>query len=292
MTRHLEGKTFVVTGATSGIGLAVAEALVQGQAAVIGIGRTAERCSLAQQRLLAMARPGALVAYLAADLALQFEVRQLSGKIGETLEAWGHAHLDVLINNAATVPFWQTFTAEGIDMQWAVNHLAPFLLTMQLLPLLKAAPAARVITVSSASHYGTHLNWEDLQLRRNYTPLRAYAQTKLGNVLFSIEFNRRYASHTGMRAFAVDPGLVNTEIGSKSNSGLARWIWGWRRRGGVLPAQAAKGILFLAVDASIQDSGAPYWKNGCPKLPSSAALNPQSARQLWQLSAQMCGIGS
>ncbi len=291
MTKQLEGKTFVVTGATSGIGLAVAGALLQNHAAVIGVGRSPERCSLAKQRVCAMAGPDPLVEYLVADLALQHEVRALGREIGETLKRWGYAHLNVLINNAATVPFWQTLTAEGIDMQWAVNHLAPFLLTLELLPLLQAAHSGRVVTVSSGSHHGVRLNWEDLQLRRHYNPLRAYGQTKLANILFSAEFSRRYAANTGIRAVAADPGLVNTEIGAKGNSSLARWIWNWRRRGGVPPEHAAKGIVFLAVDASVQNSGAIYWKDSRPKAPSKTALNMQSARHLWELSAQMCGVG-
>lgn len=139
-------------------------------------------------------------------------------------------------------------------MQWAVNHLAPFLLTMELLPLLDAAPGGRIITVSSGSHYNTRLNWQDIQLRRRYNPLRAYNQTKLANVLFTLEFNRRYASCSRMRAFAADPGLVNTEIGLKSNSFLARWVWDIRRRGGVTPEFAAQGLVVLATEPNIQES--------------------------------------
>lgn len=175
-------------------------------------------------------------------------------------------------------------------MQWAVNHLAPFLLTHELLPLLQAAPAARVVSVSSGSHYNTKLNWPDIQLFRHYRPLQAYKQTKLANVLFSAEFNRRQGSNSQVRAFAADPGLVNTEIGLKSNSFIARWAWDLRRRGGVTPEKAAKGIHYLLTEPSIQKSGEVYWKNGHPKSPSAYALNPEAARQLWELSARMCGV--
>ena len=285
-----ENKTFVVTGATAGIGLAVVEALLRQGGFAIGIGRTADRCQQAQQHVEALAATGAHVMYLCADLSVQSEVRRVAAAIRDSLQAWGQRHLDALINNAATVPFWQTLTSEGFDLQWAVNHLAGYLLTSELLPLLAAAPEGRIIMVSSGSHYGARLNWEDLQSRRRYSPLRSYCQTKLANILFAAEFNRRFATDSGVRAFAADPGLVRTEIGFKSGSTLAHWIWGLRRRGGVPAEQAARGIVFLATDPSIRGTSEIYWKNERPKAPSDAARNPQIARHLWELSAQMCAV--
>ncbi len=291
MSTKLQEKTFVLTGATSGIGLAVVEGLVREGVSVIGVGRAVERCRQTEERLGAICS-GSRAAVLVADLSIQANVRRLACDIQEQLVAWGVTGLDGLINNAGTVPFWQTLTPEGFDLQWAVNHLAPFLLTHELLPLLKAAPVARVITVSSGSHYNTRLNWEDIQLRRHYNPLRAYSQTKLANVLFTAELNRRLGPGSTVHAFAADPGLVNTEIGLKSNSFLARWLWDLRRRGGISPEESAKGILYLATEPSIQNSTEVYWKHGQPKTPSAYAQNPQAARQLWELSAQMCGINN
>ncbi len=280
-------KTFVVTGATSGIGLAVTQQLVQQGHSVIGIGRSADRC---QEAMLQLEGQPGKARLLVADLALQLEVSRAAGEIRAALAAWGRACLDGLINNAATVPFWQTFTSEGFDMQWAVNHLAPFLLTLDLLPLIKAAPQGRVITVSSGSHYGARLNWGDIQLRRHYNPLRAYNQTKLANVLFTVELDSRLRGVSNVRAFAADPGLVNTEIGLKSNSFLARWLWNLRRRGGITAEESARGIVYLATDSSIQDAHDLYWKHGKPKAPSGYALNREAAGQLWKLSSQMCGL--
>lgn len=279
--------TVTITGATSGIGLATANALAQEGAAVIGIGRSPERCGRTERSIRSR---GGRAVFHSADLSVQAEVRRVAEEVRSTVRSWERPHLDVLINNAAAVPFWQTLTAEGFDLQWALNHLAPFLLTLELLPFLQLAPCGRVVTVSSGSHYGTRLNWQDIQLRRRYNPLRAYNQSKLANVLFTLEFNRRYAGAGNIRAFAADPGLVNTEIGLKSNSFIARWIWDIRRRGGVTPEMAAKGLVFLATEPDIQDSPEIYWQHGKPKKPSSHALNSQSARQLWETSAQMCGI--
>jgi NAD(P)-dependent dehydrogenase (short-subunit alcohol dehydrogenase family) len=256
---------------------------------VIGVGRDAGRCRDQEDKCAVL--PGK-ARFLAADLALQSQVTQVAGEIREALAAWGRADLDALINNAATVPFWQTFTPEGFDMQWAVNHLAPFLLTHELLPLVKVAPHGRVVTVSSASHYNTKLNWDDIQLRRHYNPLRAYNQTKLANVLFTVELDRRLRANSRARAFAADPGLVNTEIGLKSNSWIARRVWDLRRRGGMTPEESAKGIVYLATEPSLQAAGDLYWRHGQPKAASSYALNAEVALELWKLSSQMCGLQS
>ncbi len=289
MDNSTSQRTVVITGATSGIGLAAARLLLQTGYSVIGVGRSAARCQEHEQELSQLAAPGACVKFLCGDLALQSEVLRVAREVQRTLGHWGFTSLDVLINNAATVPFWQTLTPEGFDMQWAVNHLAPFLLTLELLSLLKAAPAGRVVTVSSASHYHTKLNWDDIQLRRHYNPLRAYNQTKLANVLFTLELDRRLRRDSRARAFAADPGLVNTEIGLKSNSFIARWAWDLRRRGGITPERSAQGIVYLATEPSIQQANDLYWQHGRPKAPSSYALNVEAAGQLWRLSSQMCG---
>lgn len=289
MSNSFSSKTIVITGATSGIGLAAAQMLVQQGISVIGVGRSAERCARAEFDLRSL-NPVARVAFLVADLSLLEQVRSLGQAVRQQLSAWDIHNLDGLVNNAGTFTFWQTLTPEGFEMQWAVNHLAAFLLTHELLPLLTAAPVARVVTVSSGSHYGTRLRWDDIQLRRCYNPLLAYKQTKLANVLFTAELNRRLGSGSTVRAFAADPGLVNTEIGFKGNPGLARWIWGLRRRGGISPAESARGVVFLATEPSIQNSPEIYWKHGKPQAPNRYALEADAAAHLWHLSSQMCGI--
>jgi retinol dehydrogenase 12 len=287
MGSTLMDKTIVVTGATSGIGLATAEELVRQGARVIGAGRSLERCAAAEQRLRAI-DPAARVAFATADLTRQSEVRRLAATIRELCAAWGQEALDGLVNNAGTFTYWQSLTPEGFETQWAVNHLAPFLLTLELLPLLQAAPAARIVTVSSGSHYHTELNWADIQLRRHYSGLQAYKQTKLANVLFTAELNRRLGPHSPVRAFAADPGLVRTDIGLKGTPGLVQWIWERRRAGGVSAGEAARGIVFLLGEASIQDARQVYWRHGRPQPPSRQAQDVAAAERLWALSARMC----
>ncbi len=290
MEASMPRRTYLVTGATSGIGLAVTQQLLQHSHSVIGVSRLAERCARQEAALQSFCSTGARVRMLGADLSLQSEILRLVPEVRAVLAEWQAPWLDGLVNNAGAVPFWQTFTAEGFDLQWALNHLAPFLLTLELLPLLKQAPAGRVITISSGSHYGVKLKWDDIQLRRHYNPLTAYCQTKLANVLFTVELDRRLRKDCNVRAFAADPGLVNTDIGLKSNSFLARWIWNIRRRGGITPAESARGIVFLATEPSIQDSPDVYWKHGKPKAADPNGLNPEAASHLWKLSAQMCGL--
>lgn len=282
-------KMFVVTGATSGIGLAVTEALVRQGAFVIGVGRDPGRGAAMEARLRKEGHPGR-VRSLTADLSLQSQVRALAAAVGAEVAAAGRTWLDGLINNAGAFTWRRTLTVEGFETQWAVNHLAPFLLTHELLPLLSAAPLARVVTVSSGSHYHTRLRWNDLQLRRGYNGLLAYKQTKLCNVLFTAELNRRLGPHSTVRAFAADPGLVFTEMGFKGNPWLVRFVWGWRRRGGIPPEESARGVVFLATEPSIQHADEIYWKHGRPKAPDPAALDPAAARRLWDISARMCAL--
>lgn len=291
MDTEVSNQTIVITGATSGIGLAAAELLARQGAFVIGVGRSPERCRAAEKRLGTL-HPQGKAAYVVADLALQSQVRAAAAGIGEVLAAHGKTCLDGLLNNAGTFTYWLALTAEGFETQWAVNHLAPFLLTHELLPLLQAAPAARVVTVSSGSHYSGHLNWQDLQLRRHYNGLRAYDQSKLANVLFTLELNRRLGTEAPVRAVAADPGLVKTDIGLKGTPGLVGWIWERRRSAGISAEESARGIVRLFSEPGIQASSPIYWKHGAPQAPSRRALDEAAARRLWAISEQMCGLNA
>lgn len=287
METTLDGKTYVISGATSGIGLSMAEQLAEKGAAVIGIGRSVERCCETERRLRS-AYPGAEIDYLVADLSLQSEVRKAAAAVRAVLSQRGKTALDGLVNNAGTFTYWLALTSEGFETQWAVNHLAAFLLTRELLPLLDAAPSARVVTVSSGSHYTAKMKWDDIQLRRGYNGLRAYEQTKLANVLFTSELNRRLGAKLNVRAYAADPGLVKTDIGLKGTPAVVRWIWGLRRSGGISAAESARGIVYLLTDPAVMDSSSLYWKHGTPKAPSRYSQDREAARRLWEISEAMC----
>ncbi|NLZ43941.1 MAG: SDR family NAD(P)-dependent oxidoreductase [Clostridia bacterium] len=284
------GKTAVITGATSGIGLAALKELAGLGFRVIGVGRDPKRCAEAEASIRSEV-PGARVDYLVADLASQRQVRDLAAAIRRLLATENGGCLDLLVNNAGTVSSWYVTTEDGYEMQFAVNHLAPFLLTRELLPLLKKAGSARVITTSSGSHYNTRINWRDVMYRRGYNCLLAYKQSKLANVLFTSEFNRRQGPGSGVRAYAVDPGLVNTEIGEKGTSGFVCWFWRIRRKRGVAPEIAARTIVHLAATPELEDPEAVYWKDCRPKRPSGYSQRKDAGRRLWELSERLTGTG-
>jgi NAD(P)-dependent dehydrogenase (short-subunit alcohol dehydrogenase family) len=281
----LDDKTAVITGATSGVGLAAAVALARAKATIIGSGRNRERCRAAEEQVR-KAVTGAQVRYFVANLALQSEVRNLAQEIESALDG---RPLDILVNNAGTYTDKFTLTADGVEGTMAVNHLAPFLLTHILRPVILAAGSGRILTTSSNSHYNTCLSLKRWNHPLFYHGLWAYKVTKLCNVLFTAELNRRLTG-TNVRAFAVDPGLVNTEIGLKGTAGLSRWVWKNQMRKGASPEVPSRTILYLASEPSIQDSAELYWRECRPKTPSRVALDEKAAQELWDWSCQMCGI--
>ena len=289
MEQNNQEKTYVVSGATSGIGFAVAKQLVESGAFVIGIGRSEERCWNTKEKIMST-NPDGQIVMVVADLSLQTNIRRLRSEVECILYDYGRQGLDGLVNNAGTFTYWQTLTPEGFEMQWAVNYLAPFLLSHVLLPLLMEAPTARIVTVSSDSHYQGQMKWSDLQLRKCYNGLAAYCNTKLGNVLFTQAFNDHIGPQSGVKAFAADPGLVKTEIGFKGTPGLVRWIWNIRRSGGTSPDVPARNVVYLLTDTNLEKSQEVYWKNCLPKKASKRAMNLPDALHLWDESEKMCGL--
>ena len=283
-------KIIVITGATSGIGLATAKELTGKGAYVIGTGRSKERCIKAEEEIRSSC-PEARLCYLTADLSSLSEVARLATMIRDRLEADGIDHVDALINNAGTVSSWYVSTVDGFELQFAVNHLAPFRLTYELLPLLERSKEGTIIGVSSGSHYRTKIHWKDVLLRKHYNCLLAYKQSKLANVLFATEINRRVGnSGSSIRAFAVDPGLVNTDIGLKGTDGIVKKVWKMRSRSGTAVEQPAHSISYLAAEPAARQTGEVYWKDCAPMKPSRYSQREEAGSRLWELSERMCGI--
>lgn len=284
----VKNKSIVITGATAGIGLQTALDAAREGAFVIGIGRNTQRCEDARQKIISQV-PTAQITYLTANLGSQKQIRGLAEQIQHTLIEHNFSALDVLVNNAGMYMGKKEFTEDGIETTFAVNHLAPFLLTHLLLPLLTKSADGRVITVSSDSHYRTSFIPKKAKNPGFFFGLTAYKVSKLSNILFSLEFNHLQAGQS-VHAFAVDPGLVNTEIGMKETGGLAKLVWRSRKNLGVSPEVPAQTILFLAGDPQVNTSTEIYWHLCKPKQPSRNALNRSLAKRLWIESCKLTGV--
>ncbi len=285
MAYDLSGKAVVVTGATSGIGLAVARQFAETGAFVIGVGRSAERNAIAAESILKTV-PQAKVIYLLADLASQAQVRRLAVEVKQTLKNNGFDRLDVLVNNAGVYMEKRVLTEDDIETTFAVNHLAGFLLTHELLDWLRRANG-RVMMTSSYSHRTTPLCLNRITHPWPHIGLMAYKRSKLCNVLFAYELNRRYSDLT---AFAVDPGLVNTGIASKGSNGIADWVWRRRRHAGTSPDIPARTYVYLAGEETVDTTHGYYFKDCQPMAPSKKAQDPVLAKKLWDLSSRLVGV--
>lgn len=276
----MRGRVCLVTGATMGIGRATALGLARMGARVGIVGRSRERGEAVQEEIARDAGASAAELFLA-DLASQTEVRRLATEVRSRF-----GRLDVLVSNAGVYTRRRTVTVDGIETQLAVNHLAPFLLTGLLLDLLRESAPARVVVVSSEAHHGARVRWDDLQGERGYNGLRAYANTKLMNILFVRELARR-AAGTGVTANAVHPGVVATELLFGGWAPL-RLLRPFIRT----PEQGAGTSVWLASSAELEGVTGRYFRDRREITPSCAALNDEAARRLWRESERLTGVSS
>lgn len=280
-------KTVLITGATAGIGYATAQDLAARGYEVILHGRTAAKAAVAAKQLQEE-QPTANLRTVHADLSQLQEIRRMAEEVLASTP-----RLDVLINNAGVWNSHQELTAEGVEKTFAVNHLGYFLLTHLLLPALRAAGQSRVVCVASDSHKQIKgMFFDNINLDGNYHGLRAYAQSKLANVLFCYEYERRRQDESYPTLYAVQPGLVQTDIGLKGNTWLHRIAWKVRRQmsGHKTPAEGAATSIFLATDPEVQNQSGLYWDNSAPKKSYSSSYDRDEARILWEMSLEMVGI--
>jgi len=276
----------VVTGATSGIGFCTARMLCGMGVSVIGVGRDQQRC---EQAIVDIGDScGRKPEYVVGDLSTTIGVRAVAKSIGHLLSAKG-GHLDILLHVAGTVSSWHVSTAEGYEVQFAVNHLAPFLLTRELLPYLASAVQARVLVVSSESHRHARIRWDDIMLRTHYSLIAAYKQSKMCTMLFSSELARRL-SLTPISTYAIDPMLVKTDIGLKGTHGVEKSVWRLRQLSGVEPDVSAAYVVDMAMDPCVAGRTGLYWRKGKPIPPDRRSQDPVSAKRLWTFSERLCGI--
>jgi NAD(P)-dependent dehydrogenase (short-subunit alcohol dehydrogenase family) len=278
----MEGKVCLVTGATGGIGLVTALELARQGARVIGVGRSPDRCAQAAHFIHEQSDREA-PSYLNADLSSQAEIRRLADEV-KTLTG----RLDVLVNNAGGLFLSRQETVDGLEMTFALNHMAYFLLTNLLLDLVKLTPAARIVSVSSEPHQSGTIQFDDLQTRSKYSFWRAYRQSKLANILFTRELARRLEG-SGVTANCLHPGYVRTQIFELE--GVRGWLL--RRLADALaisPERGAETSIYMATSPEVEDTTGLYFVSKRPAATSPAARDDAAARRLWHESEALCGI--
>lgn len=282
----MKGKNCIVTGGNTGIGFETALALARAGANVIIVCRNREKGEAAIGSIRERTSSGS-VGYVLADLSSQSSIRQAAKEILEEFPA-----IDVLVNNAGAWFSGLELTEDGVERQFAINHLAYFLLTRELLGALRKSADGRIICVGSDSHFNGKLHFDDLSLRNNYHGLRAYAQSKLANVMFTYELDRRLKSHgiDNVSVNCVQPGLVRTDIGLKHTISFHALAWKIRRMGGVTPEKGAETSVYLATSPDVRGKSGKYWDKCRPKPSSERSLNEEDARKLWEASEALCGI--
>jgi NAD(P)-dependent dehydrogenase (short-subunit alcohol dehydrogenase family) len=278
----LIGRVCAVTGATRGLGLATSTALAEMGATVIMLGRDRVRGESAAQWVREAAAPGAEVSFVSMDLASLASVCAAAAEI-----ALQHDVIHVLVNNAGVNLRSRLMSSDGFEMTWAINHLGPFLFTNQLLPQLRAAKSARVVTVTSQFARFGRVSPRDIGTDRASTALRAYFDTKLANMLFTVEFARRLE---GARVVAncVHPGIVATDL-MREWPGWMRGTWEWALR---TSESGAAPIVRLAVSPSVAGVSGQYFVRGRRAHFPRRARDPELARELWEESERLVGLVS
>jgi NAD(P)-dependent dehydrogenase (short-subunit alcohol dehydrogenase family) len=277
----MQGQVCVVTGATSGIGKAAAAALAQQGAEIIVVGRDPARAEATAAAIQAGGAPPPKVEI--ADLARLDQVRALAGRLNQTLD-----RIDVLINNAGLVLNERRVTPDGYEHVFAVNHLAPFLLTNLLRPKLTASAPARVITVSSDAHTAARLDLDDPNLEHGWSSWRSYSNSKLANILFTRELAGRLDG-TGVTANCLHPGVVRTGFGRDARP-LMRVGITIARPFMLSPERGADTIVYLASSPDVAAKTGGYYVKREPREPSAAARDDGLARGLWETSERLTGL--
>jgi NAD(P)-dependent dehydrogenase (short-subunit alcohol dehydrogenase family) len=274
-------KQILITGGTNGIGLAAAEALAALGENIVIVGRNETRAKIAAARITAAAGKGATVGTLIADLASQGAVRHLAAEV-----LGRYPRVDVLINNAGAMFTTRQVTNDGIELTWAVNHLAPFLLTTLLLDRLKASTPSRIITTSSEAHQGADILFDDLNAEKSYGGFARYKQTKLANILFTSELARRL-NGSGVTAHSFHPGLVASGF-NRNNGLLMNLAMTMLRPMSRSVEKGAETLVWLATSPDVDRTSGGYYVDMERVASSPQAQNMQSARRLWELSESQC----
>lgn len=281
----MKGKTAIITGAGSGVGLETADALARKGASLILIELVRERGEAAVARI---EKTGARPRLLVADLAVQADVRRVAKEILDST-----SRIDVLINNAGAWFTTRQMTVDGLEKTFALNHMAVFLLTNLLLERIVASAPARIISVSSDGHVEATLDLDDLQCKAHYDGRVSYCRSKLANILFTRALARRLQG-TGVTANCLHPGHLLTNFFENSmpttpESERAALL---RKAGYVAASEGARTPVYLASSVEVEDVTGEYFANCTITKPADAALDDRVAERLWEESVRLSASGS
>ncbi len=291
MSNSTNDRVAVITGASAGIGKATAAALLKQGWTVIGTGRDPARTAAAEAELAEAAREGGgTVHMLRGDFCEMADVKRIAGEIAALT-----ARIDALINNAGGVRDKRYVTGEGLEATFAANHLAPFVLTRELLPILKATAAdsppgtVRVIAVSSSGHQiSPGMNWDDLNNINDFKATPVYCEAKLANILFTRELNRRVTAD-GIVAQSMHPGLVASNFANHGDDFMQQYM---ASADGVAPEQPARTLVWLATAPEAGIDGGRYFHDCAEAEPAPQATDDAAAARLWTESETiLAGIG-
>lgn len=282
-SQTMQGKICLITGANSGLGKATALGLAKLGATVVLVSRDRARGEQAQSDIQAQSG-NPHIDLLIADLSSQQSIRQLADEFKQR-----YSQLHVLINNAGVFQLRKRRTVDGLDMVFAVNQLAPFLLTNLLLDVIKASAPARIVNVSSGSHEANYLKLDDLQSENYYRPMRAYGQSKLALVLFTYELARRLEG-TGVTANCLHPGFVATNIAQRGLPSIVRLLAKPIFLFGTSPEEGAKTSLYLASSPDVEGVTGKYFVKSVPRQSAPLTHDVALQHKLWQVCEVMTGL--
>jgi retinol dehydrogenase-14 len=278
----MNGKTILVTGASSGIGEATAARLASMGSHVVMISRNEARGIKAKDRILRANRAASLD-LLVADLSTAEAIRRLA----EQFKA-RYSRLDVLINNAAVMTSTRQVTPDGIELQLFVNHLAYFLLTGWLLDVIRLSAPARIVSVSSSAHSRGVIDFDDLQMKQHYRGYQAYANTKLMNILFTYELARRLEG-TGVTANCLHPGVIRTGL-MRGVSPVVHAVWQTTGKFFKQPSEGAETPAYLASSSDVADVTGKYFRYCRPFGTNEVSYDTAVQRRLWEESERLTGF--
>lgn len=278
----LTGKVCLVTGATSGIGKETALELACMGAKVIITARNDQKARIAVEKIIRKSG-NSQVEGLVADFSVQDQIRSLAGEFIRRFD-----FLDTLVNNAGAFFMRRKLSADGIEMTFAVNHLAAFLLTNLLLESLMASRPSRIINVASGSHKDAVIEFSDLGGENGYSSMRAYGQSKLANVMFTYELARRLEG-SGVTANAVHPGFVATNMGA-NNGPLVKIFLPLTRLFAISPEEGAQTIVYLASSPDVERISGEYFYKMRSVSSSPTSYDVEQAQRLWEISAKMTDL--